>query len=125
VSFETNAPMGSYDALLSKVLAIFRPGTFSVSVFVDNASPLGNSQLALEWECQGYARADACYHEYQSGCNLAFGSFVRLDHVASAATAPVAVRVAADSKLVELFTDDECKRCDRGLVSCFVGVRSK
>jgi S-adenosylmethionine decarboxylase proenzyme len=75
VSFETNAPMASYNEVLQKVLNIFRPGNFSVSVFVDNESALGNSQLGLDWEYDQFSRDDCCYHEFSSHCNIAYGNF--------------------------------------------------
>ena len=113
VSFETNAVLESYDALLAKVLAIFRPGQFSVSVFVDNGSALGNSQLALTWDCAEYARDDACYHEFASGCNLAYGNFARAEETPLPPRArdksALVVRVLPESKLTEWLTADDCK----------------
>ena len=76
VSFETNAQLSSYDALLERVLAIFRPAQFSVSIFVDNASALGSSQQALVWDYAGFAREDCCYHEFgSSSSNIAYANF--------------------------------------------------
>ena len=46
-SFETNAVLSDYNALLLKVLAIFRPAKFCVSMFVDNQSHIADSQLAI------------------------------------------------------------------------------
>ncbi|XP_041982382.1 S-adenosylmethionine decarboxylase proenzyme isoform X2 [Aricia agestis] len=39
VSFESNAPVRSYDALLSRVLRTFRPGRFVVTVFASGSAP--------------------------------------------------------------------------------------
>jgi S-adenosylmethionine decarboxylase len=120
VSFETNATLGSYDSLLQHVLAIFRPGTFSVSVFVDNASPLSDAQRAIDWECMGYARDDCCVLDFPSGCNLAYGNFVSS---ASAVCKPTSVssplRLPCDSKVADDFEyEDECKRHVHGFKDC-------
>ena len=113
VSFETNAQLSSYDALLERVLAIFRPAQFSVSIFVDNASALGSSQQALVWDYAGFSREDCCYHEFgSSSSNIAYANFAHESRprvtceVAAAAVAAVAAKPAV--AVSELEVDEKC-----------------
>lgn len=106
VSFETNAKLESYNELLTKVLAIFRPATFSVSLFCDNNSKLGNSQLGLDWVCGGYDRQDCSYHEFASECNIAYGNFVSLESsLQSVSAVPVSMTESAENKADESCVD--------------------
>ena len=77
-SFETNAVLSPEDnnRLLGKVLAIFEPAKFCVSAFCDNKSKLSNSQLSIDWVCDGFIRTDCSYNEFSCEANIAFGSFV-------------------------------------------------
>lgn len=42
VSFETNAPMSSYFELIMRVLKLFRPNKFMMTIFANEASPAAN-----------------------------------------------------------------------------------
>jgi len=47
VSFETNVALESYGPLVQRVLDTFSPGRFTISLFVDDASLVPNSYMAL------------------------------------------------------------------------------
>ena len=55
-SFETNLPMknSAYEELIHRVLALFRPGKCTVSLFVDEKSLVKNSHRALPEDFNGY-----------------------------------------------------------------------
>lgn len=48
VSFETNAPLASYTKLLRKVVALFRPGRFTVVMMADEGAPCGDPIAACD-----------------------------------------------------------------------------
>jgi hypothetical protein len=130
VSFETNAQLASYNEVLTRVLAIFRPGQFSVSIFVDNASPMQSSQQAIDWEFDSFARDDCCYHEFTSQCNIAYANFSRTApppptvHVVQVSDAACAAleRCADDQKCTE---QDEAAAASVHQLLASLGINAK
>jgi hypothetical protein len=76
---------------------------------VDNASALGSSQQAIDWEFDGFQRDDCCYHEFTSQCNIAYANFAR------SSVAPVVTVVevtAATCKALERREEEKCPETD-------------
>ena len=59
VSYETNLPVTSYDTIIRKVLSIFKPAHFIVSVFADSTALCGESNKSYDSSFPGYTRAIA------------------------------------------------------------------
>ena len=114
-SFETNASLDDYNPLLKKVLEIFKPKTFCVSMFVDNGSKLGNSQKCIDWGCEGFVRTECSYNEFAaSDCNISFGNFISVE------VDPIELEMKVEEKYEfhEAKCDDidptpECYQCKR------------
>ncbi len=47
VSFETNFALDCHSSIISKVLSIFKPGSFTVSLFTSKVRVLGQSTLSV------------------------------------------------------------------------------
>merc|ERR1712137_8053 len=62
VSFETNLPVQSYDAIIKRVLDIFKPERFIISVFADSSALCGESNKSYNPLLPGYMRqiANTC-----------------------------------------------------------------
>ncbi|KAH9525200.1 AMP deaminase [Bulinus truncatus] len=60
VSFETNVPQASYQGLLKKVLDVFKPGKFLMTVFANTASIAKDTHRHMEHldTIEGYIRSD-------------------------------------------------------------------
>ncbi|XP_012940067.1 S-adenosylmethionine decarboxylase proenzyme [Aplysia californica] len=78
VSFESNVPQESYDDLIKKVLNVFNPGKFLMTVFANKASIARDSHKHLEKHdaIEGYQRMD---HQFCSFKNyfLTYTQFSR------------------------------------------------
>lgn len=70
VSFESNVPLESYHELIEKVLDVFRPKKFLMTIFANKASIARDTHKILEHqeEIQGYRRHD---HQFCSFKNYA------------------------------------------------------
>eukprot|EP00045_Choanoeca_perplexa_P023156 m.12493 g.12493 ORF g.12493 m.12493 type:complete len:351 (-) comp9962_c0_seq1:99-1151(-) len=83
VSFETDYPTDCYKGIIKRVLAIFKPGRFSVSLFANDAAVCGTAQDALnDHVFKGYTRQDEAVqqlHHY----TLKFGHYLRDKDTAS------------------------------------------
>lgn len=55
VSFETNVPLSSYTRLLRKVLAVFKPGRFTIALSVEPGAPCGDPSSAFDPSIPGFA----------------------------------------------------------------------
>eukprot|EP01121_Diplochlamys_sp_Union-15-3_P007106 TRINITY_DN1777_c0_g1_i6.p1 TRINITY_DN1777_c0_g1~~TRINITY_DN1777_c0_g1_i6.p1 ORF type:complete len:334 (+),score=33.25 TRINITY_DN1777_c0_g1_i6:210-1211(+) len=65
VSFETNAQMNSYHKLVDYIVTIFKPGSFQVSLFVDNECLEQRNLFALPGrDLSGYNMKTKAYWEY-------------------------------------------------------------
>ena len=69
VSFETNAVLPSYTALIRSVVSLFQPSQFCVSLFVDGGSRISDSRLGTEWEHPDYTTKGTTHHSFQAGYN--------------------------------------------------------
>ncbi|XP_059145079.1 S-adenosylmethionine decarboxylase proenzyme-like [Physella acuta] len=60
VSFESNVPQESYQGLIRKVLDVFKPGKFLMTVFANNASIAKDTHKHMEKleRIEGYVRSD-------------------------------------------------------------------
>jgi S-adenosylmethionine decarboxylase len=63
-SFETNINMPSYDELIKKVIAVFRPGHFSVSLF-SNQPVSSISEIVEGWTLEGYEKRDKTFYQFE------------------------------------------------------------
>jgi len=77
VSFETNLPVESYDAMIRKVLEIFNPGRFIVSVFADSDSLCGESNRSYSCIIPGYTRGIASTCEFLGRRSVTCSHFYR------------------------------------------------
>jgi len=59
VSYETNLPVDSYDDIIRRVLHIFKPGHFIISVFADAEALCGESNKSYDCKLPGYTRTIA------------------------------------------------------------------
>ena len=75
VSFETNAVLPSYTALVRHVVELFQPGSFCVSLFVDGGSDVSDSRSGLLWEHPGYVTKGTTHHAFQAGYNATVSQF--------------------------------------------------
>lgn len=76
VSFETNAPLGSYTRLLRHVLSVFKPGRATVVVMADASAPCGDPVETFDPEVPEFALLSHTLQSLPSGlsvaaCNLA------------------------------------------------------
>ena len=75
VSFETNAVLPSYTALVRHVVDLFQPSSFCVSLFVDGGSDVSDSRSGLQWEHPGYVTKGTTHHAFQAGYNATVSQF--------------------------------------------------
>lgn len=83
VSFETNAVLPNYTALIRSVVSLFEPSSFCVSLFVDSGALISDSRLGSEWEHEGYTTKGTTHHSFQAGYNAT----VSIHHKKPTATA--------------------------------------
>lgn len=78
VSFESNVACASYEALLARVLAAFRPAKFLVTVFATPDSPSADAsrQLKKFSSLGAYEQKDAQYCRF-SGYELHYALFAK------------------------------------------------
>lgn len=89
VSFETNAPLGSYTRLLRHVLSVFKPGRATVVVMADASAPCGDPVETFDPEVPEFALLSHTLQSLPSGlsvaaCNLACLSSVEQEGEAQA-----------------------------------------
>ena len=75
VSFETNAVLPNYTALVRHVVDLFQPGSFCVSLFVDGGSDVSDSRSGLQWDHPGYVTKGTTHHAFQGGYNATVSQF--------------------------------------------------
>lgn len=107
VSFETNYNTRSFTKLVNQVAETFRPGSFCLSLFVDEASLISDSRTGLDWNgIPGYATKTTTHHAFKSGYNATCAHYEIIEdhpHHGSesfgvpAATVAAAVKKASDS----------------------------
>lgn len=70
VSFETNYNTKSFTALVNQVTNTFRPGSFCLSLFVDEESLISDSRKGLDWaNVTGYTAKATTHHVFAGGYN--------------------------------------------------------
>lgn len=70
VSFETNYNTSSFTELVNLVTRTFRPGSFCLSLFVDEESLISDSRKGLDWgKIAGYSAKATTHHVFQAGYN--------------------------------------------------------
>uniref|UniRef100_A0A8C5YHZ4 S-adenosylmethionine decarboxylase proenzyme n=1 Tax=Microcebus murinus TaxID=30608 RepID=A0A8C5YHZ4_MICMU len=75
VSFETNLSQTSYDDLIRKVVAVFKPGKFVTTLFVNQSSKC-RTVPASPQKIEGFKRFD-CQSAMFNGYNFVFASFAK------------------------------------------------
>jgi len=65
VSFETNLPLSRYDDLIKQIVATFKPGRFSVSVFADDRAPAGDPDACFNPDIEGFCLKDRTVHKFE------------------------------------------------------------
>lgn len=94
VSFDTNLPVTSYSRILETILGIFQPGRFCVCVFVDEGSPVSDSQQALSWDLPNYLRTERSFYRFAGKYNVTCANFSIKEKSAS--------KVSAEASLASL-----------------------
>jgi len=80
-SFETNISLTSYTKLISAVLSIFKPGTFTVTFFQEKATaaPAASNPFGLD-EIEGYVMKHKTFSELEGNCDILMANYESLDH---------------------------------------------
>jgi len=78
-SFETNLSLGSYSKLISHVLALFKPGTFTVTFFSEKATAVANTD-PFELEIEGYVMKHKTFSELEGNCDILLVNYESLDY---------------------------------------------
>lgn len=77
VSFETNAPLSSYIELISKVLRLFQPNKFMMTIFANENSPAYNHLHEYKsTSLNGYQMAETQFTRFKN-YELTFGNYCR------------------------------------------------
>lgn len=100
VSFETNYNTPSFTHLVNLVTSTFRPGSFCLSLFVDEESLISDSRKGLEWgKIAGYTAKATTHHVFQAGYNATCAHYdlIQPNPVAGSASFGVAVSSAASA----------------------------
>jgi len=79
-SFETNLSLGSYSKLISHVLSLFKPGTFTVTFFSEKATAVANSSEPFELEIEGYVMKHKTFSELEGNCDILLVNYESLDY---------------------------------------------
>lgn len=79
VSFETNLPVQSYDIIIEKVLSIFKPSAFIISVFADSLALCGESNKSYHPKLSGYTREIANTCEFVGRRSVTCSHYKRLN----------------------------------------------
>jgi S-adenosylmethionine decarboxylase len=80
-SFETNLSLGSYSKLISTVLDLFKPGTFTVTFFSEKATAVANStDHPFDLEIEGYVMRHKTFSELEGNCDILLVNYESLDY---------------------------------------------
>jgi len=77
VSYESNFATASYNEIIKRVLNIFKPGKFIISVFTDAAAKCGESNKAYDTQIPGFRR------EFSNTCDFDGRRSVTCSHFAA------------------------------------------
>lgn len=78
-SFETNLSLPSYSKLINAVLALFKPGTFTVTFFTEKATADLNTD-PFSSEIEGYVMKHKTFSELEGNCRILMVNFESLDY---------------------------------------------
>jgi len=78
-SFETNASSACYNALINQVLAIFKPGTFSISFFTEKGSSAITS-IPFTVEMEGYIVKHKTVSELEGNCDVVLVNYESVEY---------------------------------------------
>jgi len=78
-SFETNLSLGSYSKLIAKVLALFKPNTFTVTFFSEKATAVATAD-PYELELEGYVIKHKSFSELEGNCDILLVNYESLDY---------------------------------------------
>jgi|EP00029_Vermamoeba_vermiformis_P002850 S-adenosylmethionine decarboxylase len=82
VSFETNVKAADYTKVLNDVIAAFKPGRFTVSLFADSGALCGPSTFnAFNREIGGFTCKSNAYHEFEGQYNVTVSNYVGRDFI--------------------------------------------
>lgn len=88
VSFETNLHLESYSDLALKILEIFKPGKFCLSLLVEGGAAFDSLALCnWDYETHGYRTAGTTYHTLEGNTNVTVGQYEPRDESLSACRA--------------------------------------
>jgi S-adenosylmethionine decarboxylase len=81
-SFETNLPLSSYTKLIKHVLSVFKPGTFTVTFFSEQATATASSGLetAFDDNIDGYHMKHKTYSQLEGNCDIMMINYESTDY---------------------------------------------
>jgi len=77
VSFETNIRKKNYSQLVNRVLSVFKPGSFIITLFSNKNAPCGIATQALERVCATGYECDDQHHKLLKNYSLSYAHFVK------------------------------------------------
>lgn len=78
VSFETNVWKKNYEKLIDRVLSVFKPGSFIITLFSNKAAPCGEATQALERVCATGYKCDDQQNQCLKNYSLAYRYYVKV-----------------------------------------------
>jgi len=83
-SFETNLPLNSYTKLIKHVLAIFKPGSFTVTFFSEKSHAAASSGMGDAFDCDlqpdGYVMKHKTLSELEGNCDIMMINYESIDY---------------------------------------------
>jgi len=80
-SFETNLSLVNYNNLISKVLALFKPGTFTVTFFSEKSNTAAeSSEKPFSMEIEGYILKHKTFSELEGNCDILMANYESLEY---------------------------------------------
>jgi len=78
-SFETNLSLPSYTKLITAVLALFKPGTFTVTFFSEKATAVPTT-APFSIDLDGYIMKHKSYSELEGNCDILMVNYESIDY---------------------------------------------
>lgn len=79
-SFETNLSLPSYTRLIQAVLALFRPGSFTVTFFSEKATAVSSSSDPFTLDMEGYVMKHKTFSELEGNCDILMVNYESVDY---------------------------------------------
>jgi S-adenosylmethionine decarboxylase len=76
VSFETNAPLGSFTRILRRVLSLFKPSRATVAILADEGAACGDLMTALDPDIIGFIRSSHTVHTFDNNLTVLACNFM-------------------------------------------------